>query len=314
MKKLTLLTILAVSFIQLFAQQDPEYTMYRFNGLFVNPGYAGSREAISATAISRYQWIKVPGAPRTASVGIHSPLKNNNIALGLLYTYDRITQFKSHDINAFFAYRIPVGKKKQVKISIGIQAGVKNIASDLQGVDLNDPDPNFVNSSLWLPNVGVGVYVYSPRFFVGLSVPHILANSLNKVKSNSIYKLDENIAHQYYHLVGTAGYVFNLGKVVKFAPSILMKYVPKYAPIDFDFNANFIFIDRIWIGAGYRLNDSYNFMAAVNVTRQFRVGYAYDLTVTPISKFTSGTHEVMLGYDFDFMNKRIVNPRYVKYF
>jgi hypothetical protein len=78
------------------------------------------------------------------------------------------------------------------------------------------------------------------------------------------------------------------GKKVKFAPSILLKYVPKYAPISIDFNANFIFIDRLWLGVSYRLSDSYGFMAAVNITRQFRVGYAYDLTVSPISHSPQG--------------------------
>jgi type IX secretion system PorP/SprF family membrane protein len=143
-------------------------------------------------------------------------------------------------------------------------------------------------------------------------VPEILSNSLST--KNKVWERSIDSAHQYTSLYATAGYVFALGKKVKFAPSILIKYVPKYAPISMDFNANFIFIDRLWLGVSYRLSDSYGFMAAFNITKQFRVGYAYDLTVSPISHFTTGSHEIMAGYDFDFRKKSIVNPRFVRYF
>ncbi|HLP21746.1 MAG TPA: PorP/SprF family type IX secretion system membrane protein, partial [Chitinophagales bacterium] len=153
---------------------------------------------------------------------------------------------------------------------------------------------------------------YSDRFFAGVALPHILLNRLNGPMS--VFETSPEIARQYYHLLITGGYVFSLGKKVKFMPSFLLKYVPVHAPVTFDFNATFVFVDRLWLGAAYRFNDSYNFMAAVNITRQLRVGYTYDLTVSPLSKYTSGSHEVMLGFDFDFKKGKVVNPRQVKYF
>lgn len=315
MKKILLAAIMLTCGLMVNAQQEAAYSMYRFNGLYINPAYAGSREVISAMGIYRHQWVNVPGAPRSASGSIHSPLRNNNIALGLMYSFDKIGVNQTNDINAIFAYRIPLGKKKKVKLSFGISAGVTNYRSDLDGVATTQAnDPSFAGNSqnLWIPNVGAGVYAYSDKFFVGLAVPRILASRLQGPLS--IWESNDNVAKRYFHLVGSAGYVFSLGQKVRFMPSVMMKYVPKYAPIDFDFNATFIFIDRIWLGAGYRLNDSYNFMAAFNITKQFRVGYCYDLTVSPLSKHTTGTHEVMAGFDFDFNKKRIVNPRYVKYF
>ena len=314
--RLYLLFILQYSiFNTATAQQDAEYSMYRFNGLYLNPAYAGSHEVINATAIYRNQWVKIPGAPQLASVAIHSPLKNNNIGLGLIYSYDKIGVTKTNSVNASFAYRIPIGKKKKVKLAIGLSAGVTNYHSDLNSVATTIAnDPNFAgnNQNRWLPNFGFGIYIYSQKFFVGVSLPHILANRLNG--KNSVFETSPTMAHQYYHLLITGGYVFDLGKKVKFMPSLLMKYVPVHAPITFDFNATFVFVDRLWLGAAYRLNDSYNFMAAVNITKQLRVGYAYDLTVSSLNKYTSGSHEVMLGFDFDFQKGKVVSPRYVKYF
>ncbi len=297
------------------AQQDVQYTMYRFNPLIFNPAAAGSREALSLAAAYRLQWVNVPGAPQTGSFSIHSPLQNNNIALGLTFVNDRIGVTHTNKIEGNFAYRIPLDKSKKIKLSLGISAGVMNYRAKLSEVETQGgaaTDPSFSqNASIWIPNVGFGLYAYSQKFFIGVSVPNLLAGSY---KTNKVFQTGANTSHQYYHLYATGGYVFDLGKKVKFAPSVMMKYVPKYAPIDFDFNANFIFIDRIWIGASYRLSDSYGFMAAFNILPQLRVGYAYDLTVSSISKFTTGSHEVMLGYDFDFVNKGIVNPRYVRYF
>jgi type IX secretion system PorP/SprF family membrane protein len=313
MRKL-LIIIFALVSLSSMAQQDPQHTMYRFNGLMFNPAYAGSREALSLVALYRWQWVNVQGAPQTASFAIHSPLKNDRIALGFSFVADRYTVVHNDKLEGDFAYRIPVGKKKKVKISLGLGVSATNIRAALTDVGLTQgQDARFQNNvNIWVPNVTAGIYVYSQKFFVGISVPQILSASLTN--KGQVWERSIDSAHQYTSLYATAGYVFDLGKKVKFAPSVLLKYVPKYAPISIDFNANFIFIDRVWLGVSYRLSDSYGFMCAVNITRQLRVGYAYDLTVSPISHFTTGSHEIMAGFDFDFRNKKLVNPRYVRYF
>lgn len=314
-KPLLLLSALAFLFHSLYAQQDAQYSMYRFNGLYINPAYAGSHDALNAMAIYRHQWTKMPGLPQSASVAIHSPLKNERIALGLIYSFDKIGVTQTNTINAHFAYRVPVGKKKKVKLCFGLSAGVAHYQAKLSNVNVVDAgDPNFETNvtNRWLPNVGFGIYAYSDRFFAGISVPHILANKLNG--NYSVFYTGTDAARQYHHLLVTGGYVFSIGRKVKFMPSVLFKYVPVKTPFSFDFNIAFIFIDRVWLGAGYRFNDSYNFMLAVNITPQLRVGYCYDLTVTSLNKYTSGSHEIMLSYDALFTRANIISPRYVKYF
>ncbi len=289
--------------------------MYRFNGLYINPAYTGSHDCLNTTAIYRHQWVKVPSAPRSASVALHSPFKNNKIALGGIYTYDQSGVTKTNTLTADFAYRIPVGKKKKVKLCFGLSASLTNYSTDFSKVNVVDAgDENFTlnSQSLWLPNFGFGFYAYSEKFFIGIAAPHILANTLDGKRK--IFETSTGNARQYHHLFATAGYVFTLGKKVKFMPSALVKYVPVNAPITADFNVSFIFIDRVWIGAGYRLTDSYSFNAAVNVTKQLKIGYAYDLTVSPLSKYTTGTHEILLSFDAVFSHGRVVSPRYVKMF
>lgn len=307
-------SILLLSF-GMKAQQDAHYSFYMFNGLYLNPAYAGSKDAISTMALYRHQWATIPGAPRSGSFSIHSPLKNNKLALGLIYTFDRVGSSQSNGLQLSYAYRIPVGKKKQHKICIGLQAGVTNYQNKLADLNVSQPgvvDPVFgENKNLWLPNFGLGLYFYGPKYFIGASIPHLLNLSLNE--SAKYAGDDATYARLYRHYLLTAGYVFDLGKKVKFRPSFLMKYV-KNAPLDFDITAAFMFVDRVWLGVSHRVGDSYVFMGDFYVTPQFHLGYAYDLTVSDLNKYTGGTHEVMLGYDFWFEKSRLVNPRYVKYF
>lgn len=316
MKKILLSLFFIASIITLsYSQQDAETSMYLFNGLYLNPAYAGSRDALNATVMYRNQWVKIPGAPQTASVGVNSPLNNDKLALGLLYSYDQIGVTKTNSVNAGFAYRIKVGKKRDITLSFGISAGFENYRADLNSVattDANDPSFAGNNQNRWLPNVGAGFYAYSNNFFAGVSVPYILTNRLKGPAA--LFATSTGIARQYQTLNITGGYAFELGKKVHFVPSVLFTYVPDYAPVTLDFNAMFVFIDRVWLGASYRLEDSYDFSLAVNITKQVKIGYCYDLTVSPLTRFTTGTHEVMVSFDTWFNGKKAVAPAQMKYF
>ncbi len=299
----------------LFAQQDADFSMYLFDGLYINPAYAGSHDALNATVMYRDQWLKMPGAPQTASVAINSPLPDDHVALGFTYTNDRIGVTQTNSAEVSFAYRILVGKKKDIHLSFGICGGFDNYHADFNSVPTTDPnDPSFVGNyqNRLLPNVGAGFYSYSSNFFAGFSVPRILANRLNGPTSS--FATSTGIARQYQNLLAQAGYVFNIGKKVKFVPSLLLMYVPKYAPPSFDFNANFVFIDRIFFGMGYRLNDSYQFTLAGNVTKNVRIGYCYDLTVSALNKYTSGTHEIMASFEMGLKHGKFVKDNPVRFF
>ena len=81
-KSLKLTTVACVMAFASFSQQDPQYSQYMFNQLVINPAYAGSRDAISSVIDLRQQWLSMPGAPTTANISAHSPLKMENIGVG----------------------------------------------------------------------------------------------------------------------------------------------------------------------------------------------------------------------------------------
>ena len=297
------------------AQQDPYNSFYMFNGLYVNPAYAGSRNVISMTALYRNQWAGLSGAPQTGSFAIHSPLKNERIALGGILTFDKIGETQTTSPYLSFAYRIPLGAKQNGNwLSFGIQGGVTYYQNRLSQVATDQAnDPQFSSDrNLWIPNFGAGIMAYGERYYVGASMPQILDMSLNEKLHNAGASSDTT-ARQYRYFMFTGGYIFDLGDKVKFKPSFIVRYLPKIKP-SADITLAFMFIDRIWLGASYRVNDAYAFMGTFGITKQFSLGYAYELGVSKLNNYQNGTHEVMLGYDFGFEKKKVVNPRYVNYY
>lgn len=322
-KLLATIVLFAFCVSSLKAQQDPQYTQFMYNKLPQNAGYTGAREVLSVRALYRNQWAGNKGggiyrAPQTTSFTIHSPLKNDHFALGFFYTNDRLGQEHKNQFDVSFAYRVALGKK--VKLSIGINAGAywyKYNASN--EVAENPGDPVLVNVSRVLPDVGAGLYIYHPNFYIGASVPNFVKGDLNS--KNSV-----GDARRVAHFVGMAGGVIPAGKVLKIRPQIQYRYIADGVykmPHTFDFNLSLLIYNRVNIGGQYRTSfgnknngvklqnpDSFDAMIEVWATKQLMIGYAYDYTLSKLGNFNNGSHEIILGYDFGFEKKKVITPRY----
>ncbi|ASZ13190.1 type IX secretion system membrane protein PorP/SprF [Chitinophaga pendula] len=288
------------------AQQDAMYTQYMFNMMGVNPGYAGSRGILSATAMYRRQWVGINGAPETATVSFDMATRNNKVGLGIQAFDDRVGIVHSTGLYATYAYRIRFEDKGS--LAIGLQGGFSNYKANLTKVGLIDPnDPSFAqNINTILPSFGAGVYYNSDRFYVGFSVPNLVKSYLRKDEVQ--YRADV-IAKKYLHFFFIAGYVFDLGNEFKLKPSTLVKAV-RGAPVQLDVNANLWIKDVVSVGASYRTGDAVSGLLEVQITHQLRIGYAYDHTISKLVKFNQGTHEIMLRYEFGWEKGRILSPRY----
>ena len=226
MKKLfTVLMILTAT--SLFAQQDPIYSQYMFNKLAVNPGYAGSRELLTADILYRYQWVNIDGAPKTISASLHSPLNNPHLALGAYVYNDRIGPLNYTGALATFAYRVIFPKSK---LSFGLQAGFKNngiVISDLKSYDDQDPMMYSNIEKKVTPDANFGVYYYSERFYAGLSTLHLFQNQSMMVRDSAGNKQFTKLVSHFYGMTGAA---FPLGDKVVFRPSLLAKFVQNAPP------------------------------------------------------------------------------------
>lgn len=305
MKKLLLVLILLAS-TQLFAQQDPLFSQYMFNKLALNPGYAGSRDALTVDALYRYQWVNIDGAPKTLSASLHAPLRNPHIALGLTAYNDKIGPTNSTGAVATFAYRILFPNSK---LSFGLQLGMKYASLDRSMFNaINEDDPYILYdlSNKVVPDANFGIYYYTDRYYIGISSKQLLQNQSMTVKygdgKTEFFKL---LAHFY----GMAGVAIPLGDNVTFRPAVLAKFVQN-APAQVDLNASFLFNDLIWLGASYRSEKALALITELNITPNVRLGYSYDMWLNQLKTYNKGSHEIRLGFDFDVFSNRMRTPRY----
>jgi type IX secretion system PorP/SprF family membrane protein len=289
-----IVTLFIVSMLPVYGQHDNLYSQYMFNGLLINPAYAGSTEVLSATIINRNQWVGFDGAPRTSTFSLHTPLKNKKINIGLTFTNDQFGITTQNKINGICAYRLFF---KKSSLSFGLQLGVNFIKNNWNSIQTATPgDQVFTGqySAQTLPQTGFGIYYKTKKFYAGLSSPDLLSIGT----SNMVYK----------SALLTAGYLINVSENIKIKPSILAKYI-RNSPFEIDLNAIFYF-KILGIGYSYRSNDAMVFLTTVNISKQFSAGYSYDLTTSKLSTFVRGSHEIMLKYEFSYK----VNPQSPRYF
>ena len=285
------------------AQQDPLFSQYMFNTLAFNPAYAGSGDVLTAMALTRHQWTGFEGAPRTQTLVGHSPLRNQSIAIGASILNDKAGPVSQTGAYIDVAYRIRTGAKS--RLAFGLKGGGNLFQADLAGLSTVEPDPSNQNlGGQFLPNFGFGLYWHTQRAYVGLSAPKLLTNELNTAAAQVVTTAEE--ARHYFFI---AGAVLDMGTEVKFKPSIMVRAV-EGAPLSMDMNANFLLRERVWLGAMVRLGDSFGVMAQYAFNEQLRIGYAFDLTTSRLGAYNSGTHELMLSYDFRFSKGRTITPRY----
>lgn len=304
LKILTLLFILAVAG-KASGQQHPMFSQYMFNGLYINPAYAGSKDFVSTTFIARKQWAGFEGAPSTQIASLHAPLKKKRVGLGVVISNDKIGITNETDFYGSYAYHIPTSSGI---ISMGLSAGFSYFRSQFSDLTVWDPDdPVYETNSLSnvLPNFGAGLYYYSQKFYAGLSVPQILSYDNEKSLAIDVERTHKVVRHYFM----TTGMIVETGGELKLRPSVMVKYVDN-APLQYDINLNFILSDIIWLGATYRSEDAVIAIAEYQVSKKLRIGYAYDITLSELRTYSSGSHEIVIGYDFGFNVLKMKTPRY----
>ncbi len=300
------LLIVVVIFITVgksYAQQDPMFTQYNFNTQTVNPAYAGTWESLGFVALGRYQWAGMEGAPRTYTLSVQSIMKGERVGLGLNVISDEIGREQRLSIFGDYSYGFIVSKNSTLRL--GLKGGITNYHNDLSSyiqypgeVDPYSQGEIDVRS---MPNFGVGALLYSDKYYVGLSVPKLIQNDFENNYNN--YSIEGELRHYFF----IAGYVFDVSQSLKFKPTFFTK-ATFGAPVEFDFTANFLLKDKVWLGAMYRTGDSFGFIAQWIFDNKLRVGYSVDFSTSKLRHYNNGTHELMVSYEIG-LKRRWSTPR-----
>lgn len=305
MKKLIIILISTLVANFTFAQQDVQFTQFVFNKLAYNAGYAGSKDALSTNAIYRNQWTGIDGAPTSVRINAHTPFFHNRCGIGISYTNDQIGILNSNAIDVNYAYRIPIGN--ELTLALGANVNFEFLRADWTKADLVDSDDDLIpleNTKKTSPNFGMGAYLQHENYYVGIAMPKMLRNSLYR-EDTDISRSLRNFKSVY--LMG--GAVFTVTDFIQFKPSALVSMNPN-APIDLDVNAMFLFLNKLWVGASYRMGDSVDALVAYQFSDQVLAGLAFDFTTSELNDFTTGSYELMLQYDFIYNQKAVNNIRF----
>lgn len=311
-KFLGLLFIVFLYMGEMNAQQDAQYTQYMFNTISVNPAYAGSRGQLSAAALYRAQWVGLDGAPTSQTINLHSPIRNSKLGYGISLLNDEIGDGVVQEtyFDGVLSYTIDVSREG--KLSFGLKAGLNVLNLDFNRLRNFDAEPVSVENieNRISPNVGLGFYYHTNKFYAGLSAPNLFQTEHfdnSQTDANAIQFLSKERIN--FYLI--TGYVFDLSGNLKFKPALLTKVVGG-APLQLDLSANFMFNDKFTFGAAYRLDAAISAMAGFQISDQFMLGLAYDKETTELggTRFNDGSFELFLRFELVRSFQRLVSPRF----
>jgi len=293
------------------AQYDALFTQYMFNEMFVNPAYAGSKEAMSATLLHRQQWVNFPGRPITTSFSLHGPLMNNKMGLGISVLNESIGVLNRNLLYASYAYRIKTSENG--RLAFGLMGGLETQSNKFSSLKVSGDgvsDPQFAsnNASFQAPNFGAGIYYNTKSFYAGLSIPRMIDNEVKFNGSGADVKTTKVDVSKFTYYI-TAGNVFKLNEDLKLKANGMLKVVQN-APLQFDLGANLLIKDLIWAGLSYRSGSAISAILGIQVSKQFLVSYSYDYGLNKIQSYSQGSHEIVLNYLFSFKGRKITTPRY----
>lgn len=185
---------------------------------------------------------------------------------------------------------------------------MNHIQSDLSRLQTYNPNPDPAQmdkiDSRNLFNIGTGIYFYSEKFYLGVSAPKLIQNKLASTIEGTQLQ-----GKEVRHFYAMGGLVFDVAPTVKLKPSLLFRMHQGAGPAT-DINVNALWNERLWTGVMYRISDSFGANLKFLITPQFYIGYAFDKNTNELKSYNSGSHEIMVGYDFTFKRKNIQNPRY----
>lgn len=277
---------------------------YIYDALPINPAFAGSHDALSATLSYRNQWEGFSDAPKNQTLSLHSPFNNDRLGLGLLVERNSIGIFNETSLIGNYAFRMNINDGK-LSLGLGFGAIVHHSAwNELVAADANDQQLMNNPPTAVLPDFSIGAYYYTKKYFVGLSLPLLLSHELDESTGDYLVRNDP---HGYNYFL-SGGYALDINSRVKILPSLLIKYHPDN-PLQIDYNTHVILDDKIWMGLGYRNKNSLVAMMRMQLNYQIRLGFSYNFDFGGMQKYKNGTHEIVLNYVFRY-SRKIIGPRH----
>lgn len=297
MKKIGLILVtIAVNF-SLSAQQLSMYSQYYWNDFVINPAFTGIKNTPRVQLGYRNQWSGFKGAPKTYSIGGHTSLKNNNMGLGgMIFSDDQGGAIQQNGVMLNYSYNLKLDKLSGISFGIaGIlnQYGYKG--SDIQNIN---PDATLqTNVRQLVPDLNFGVvYHLKNKLYIGLASNQLIQSRLKKLNQ---FSTSENQLIRHYNL--SASYISKINSTLTAEPYAMLRTTFIKAP-QVELGAKMTYNDFVFGGLSYRNKESVIGLIGLNYMN-FVFAYSYDFTLSTIRNYSSGSHEVLLAYQFNKKSK-----------
>ncbi|MEI7504096.1 MAG: PorP/SprF family type IX secretion system membrane protein [Paludibacter sp.] len=282
-----------------FSQFDVQLSQYMFHNSAFNPAAVGEDEMIQVTGQYRLQWVGMPNAGKTLLFSINSPLKIGSTLNGVGFKAfkDEVGLFTNTSYLLQYAYKKRMGAGV---LSLGADIGVVGLGfhgdstylpeSEFHDkADMQIPKTSVTGNSL---DLNVGLFYSTPKYYAGLSYSH-----LNNPTVSWTDNIDFAMAGTMYF---TGGYNWTLpdSKYV-LKPTTLIK--TDFTSFQWDASARLEYDNKYWGGLSYRIQDAVVIMAGINISGGLSIGYSYDLPTTQIITVSSGSHEILMVYSFEYV-------------
>ncbi len=274
-------------------QQMPHYTQYMFNDFVINPAIAGVHDHYQIRTNHRFQWVGLVDPPLTNSIAFYGPHERMDMGYGG-YIYNDVTGPTSRTgITGSYAYNI--GITNDIRLSMGISASIMQFRIDgtqLNPRDVSDERILQVVSTSYLPDAGIGMYLYAEEFYVGLSAAQLLNNNIK------IFDNKNGLNRLKTHINLTGAYRWEVDRDWILEPSLMVRgTAPK--ELNFDITAKTEWKKTVWAAVAYRFHESIGILMGYSYEEMLFFGYAYDIGISDLRKYNTGTHEIMIGYRFN---------------
>ena len=323
MKRTFLISILILAGLVSRAQQDAQFSQYMFNGIYINPAYAGYKEELNVHSFYRSQWTGIDRAPVTMSIAVDAIANNRKVGLALQIANDRVGAQSTLSGYVNYAYRIKMSGDESSRLAFGIGAGVMQLGLDGALLEPGEMDDVYVPTGMQstvLPDARAGVFYSNDRVYAGFSVDNLVARYFD---TNADRNVLVPTPRPHYYL--TAGMLLPISQDVQLKPSFLLKD-DRGGPTNLDVNAFVLLGQRLWLGMSYRtsvglynkdyldksLQKSNSMVGLLELfaSDRWRIGYAYDYSISGLRTYSSGSHEISLGFYLKPRNMRMSSPRY----
>jgi len=300
------------------AQQDVQFSQYVFNGMALNPAYAGYKEATNLNLVYRDQWTGLAGAPKTLSASVDGLIAGEKMGLGFSVLQDEIGAQTSLNADISYSYRLLLGD--YARLCFGIAGGINQYGIDgskLFSID-NDRALGSLQTNTISPDLKFGIFYTDEHYYAALSATDLFAAYRNSDPAYLVIHRD-----RHYYLQG--GALWNLNENMRLKPSVIIKE-DFHGPTNYDLNTFLLFSDRLWLGVSYQSaikifskarlenglvsTDGMSVIVEYYVNDRLRIGYSFDYSTTALRNVSTGSHELSIGYSLIHKHTNAVCPRF----